>query len=426
MRHLIALLSIFTFLTSSTLHAQPPSYVPTDGLVGWWPFNGNANDESGNGNNGVVNGATLIADRFGNANGAYSFSQNNSNTININTGNTYSQGLTIAIWAKPQRNVIAQVESNVCPGSTSVPMANTNQNWLLQPYQFINPDLGVGGLSMGTNSIMSVDHGLNLLVPRLVYNTNNNDFMHVILIYDMDSTYLYVNGQKVRSRSIYCSSANKYYGPVITIGGVLYSSPFYGIVDDFGLWARPLQPCEIEALYNATVGSNVGISSTPVSLSGLSSSYTTADAPSTLVGSPSGGTFIGPGVTGNTFDPASAGVGTHSITYTWFDACGGFNTTGLCTTVEQGVGIGGSNMTTGGVLVYPNPNRGQFTVELELTGLVGMRIFDTRGALVHNEVFTASGSRTQRTLDLSAFAKGSYTLLVEHNGQRVSQAVVVE
>ena len=38
----------------------------------------------------------------------------------------------------------------------------------------------------------------------------------------------------------------------------------------------------------------------------------------------------------------------------------------------------------------------------------------------------ASDSRTQRTLDLSAFAKGSYTLLVEHDGQRVSQAVVVE
>ena len=27
--------------------AQVPSYVPVNGLVGWWPFNGNANDESG-------------------------------------------------------------------------------------------------------------------------------------------------------------------------------------------------------------------------------------------------------------------------------------------------------------------------------------------------------------------------------------------
>jgi hypothetical protein len=86
----------------------------------------------------------------------------------------------------------------------------------------------------------------------------------------------------------------------------------------------------------------------------------------------------------------------------------------------------GTNRPELDVRVFPNPNSGQFTVELELNGLVSMQVFDGRGALVHNEVFTASGSRTQRTLDLSAFAKGSYTLLVEHDGQRVSQTVVVE
>ena len=53
--------------------AQVPNYVPTDGLVGWWPFNGNANDESGNGHDGVVNGATLTEDRFGSANAAFDF-----------------------------------------------------------------------------------------------------------------------------------------------------------------------------------------------------------------------------------------------------------------------------------------------------------------------------------------------------------------
>jgi hypothetical protein len=58
---------------TANLMAQVPNYVPTNGLVGWWPFNGNANDESGNGNNGTVNGATLTTDRFGVANKAYSF-----------------------------------------------------------------------------------------------------------------------------------------------------------------------------------------------------------------------------------------------------------------------------------------------------------------------------------------------------------------
>lgn len=42
-------------------------------MVYHFPFDGNANDTSGNGNNGVVNNATLVADRHGTANSAYSF-----------------------------------------------------------------------------------------------------------------------------------------------------------------------------------------------------------------------------------------------------------------------------------------------------------------------------------------------------------------
>jgi hypothetical protein len=58
------------------LESTPPSPPPgfeTNGLVAYYPFNGNANDESTNGNNGTVYGATLTTDRFGKANSAYSF-----------------------------------------------------------------------------------------------------------------------------------------------------------------------------------------------------------------------------------------------------------------------------------------------------------------------------------------------------------------
>jgi hypothetical protein len=56
----------------SSLCSSLPSNLQT-GLVGYWPFCGNANDMSGNGNNGTVNGATLTKDRFGNINSAYDF-----------------------------------------------------------------------------------------------------------------------------------------------------------------------------------------------------------------------------------------------------------------------------------------------------------------------------------------------------------------
>ena len=58
---------------SLVAHAQVPDYVPTEGLVAWYPFNGNANDESGNGHHGEVQGAVLTTDRFGNESSAYEF-----------------------------------------------------------------------------------------------------------------------------------------------------------------------------------------------------------------------------------------------------------------------------------------------------------------------------------------------------------------
>ena len=48
-----------------------------EGLVAYYPFNGDANDKSGNGNDGTVFGAITTADRFGNENAAYEFDGTN-------------------------------------------------------------------------------------------------------------------------------------------------------------------------------------------------------------------------------------------------------------------------------------------------------------------------------------------------------------
>jgi hypothetical protein len=76
MRNVLGLLCLMVVATTITF-----SQIPTNGLVRYWPFNGNANDESGNGNNGTVNGATLIEDRFGNSNSAYRFGGVSSNIL---------------------------------------------------------------------------------------------------------------------------------------------------------------------------------------------------------------------------------------------------------------------------------------------------------------------------------------------------------
>src|ERR1017187_5394463 len=67
--HVAALFILGTWLA---VNGYSQSFL-TNGLVAYYPFNGNANDASGNGNNGTVYGATLTTDRFGISNSAYCF-----------------------------------------------------------------------------------------------------------------------------------------------------------------------------------------------------------------------------------------------------------------------------------------------------------------------------------------------------------------
>ena len=73
-----------------------------NGLVAYYPFNGNANDVSGNGNNPIFNNATLVSDYYGNPNGAYHFNGINNymeiaNSASLKPGNAIS----ICAWIKP-------------------------------------------------------------------------------------------------------------------------------------------------------------------------------------------------------------------------------------------------------------------------------------------------------------------------------------
>ena len=89
-----SLVFAMTVMSGGVAGANP---VITNGLVAAYPFNGNADDWSGNGNNGVVNGATLTADRFGNPNSAYSFDGVDDYIVSSTTFLPQASG-TIALW----------------------------------------------------------------------------------------------------------------------------------------------------------------------------------------------------------------------------------------------------------------------------------------------------------------------------------------
>src|SRR5579862_6202583 len=107
----------------------------TNGLVAYYPFNGNAHDQSGNGNDGTVYGASLTTDRFGFLTNAYLF--NGANDY-IQVGDTpvltMTNFLTISAWIKPgsssSANMIVSKEGQywlaTIDGALVCALANSN------------------------------------------------------------------------------------------------------------------------------------------------------------------------------------------------------------------------------------------------------------------------------------------------------------
>lgn len=87
----LALGFIFSFISSAQA-----------GLVAYYPFTGNANDESGNGNDGIVSGSVLVEDRFGNADSAYYFDGDDRITASnpFAPGYMRSDSFTVTAWIK--------------------------------------------------------------------------------------------------------------------------------------------------------------------------------------------------------------------------------------------------------------------------------------------------------------------------------------
>ena len=101
MRKLCLWVSLMVFGWSSGASALPVNNSITSGLVAAYEFSGNANDVSGNGNDGVVNGATPTADRFGNAGSAYSF-DGLDDYINLG-GQNFGTALSLSVWVNFER-----------------------------------------------------------------------------------------------------------------------------------------------------------------------------------------------------------------------------------------------------------------------------------------------------------------------------------
>lgn len=245
-----------------TAKAQP-NYVPTNGLVGWWPFNGNANDESGNGNNGIVNGATLTTDRFGVANKAFQFGNNKWIAIADNQSLRPSQ-ITLTSWVKMDG---APFTDNY--GNSSYPIFYKGQ------YEVYHYDAAFMKIKQNSGCGSYLGGGWIPWNPNYGLTYNYTTWHFIVGIFDGSNVKLYVDNVLIENypttiNSIdNCSNA----GEGFKIGRVhnLSTLFFNGKIDDLGIWNRALTACEIADLYNAQLGSS---NSTSTQNQSSCSSYT--------------------------------------------------------------------------------------------------------------------------------------------------------
>ena len=248
MKHFLYISTLFLGLTSF-VNAQIPSYVPSNGLIGWWPFNGNANDESGNGNHGTVNGATSSIDRFNSSGSAYHLDGNGDNIYISNSFfNNGSAGLSVSIWYKMDQL------SNPNNGNSSHILFNTSpHNGMSLSMNFLSNSKYALFLGNGTPAI---SWNTSIFNAQSNQNCAPNSWKHVLLVKSGVLYSLYIDGvldiNWTSNISILSYFYKMYFG---STDPSVSNEALIGSLDDIGIWNRALTACEIQDLYHAQLGS---------------------------------------------------------------------------------------------------------------------------------------------------------------------------
>jgi hypothetical protein len=228
-----ALFGIVTITAALALQIHAQSFL-TNGLVAYYPFNGNANDAVGT-NNGTVYGATLTTDRFGIPNSAYSF---NGTSAYIETVNplpdmqSASASCWISVAAYPANGSYVFMDGDTDGGHDFVVGLGGNTN--------------IGNIAFATKD--NIEIWGNLSQPL------TNTWFHVVAVADNNNNTnvlkLWLNGQLVAT-SPSLGNANVGYHSQLYIGcRAIYDDSFFnGAIDDVRLYNRALSDSEVQQLY---------------------------------------------------------------------------------------------------------------------------------------------------------------------------------
>jgi uncharacterized protein YjdB len=314
--------------------------IPTSGLVAWYPFNGNANDESGNGHNGVNNGAVLSVDRFGNTNSSFQFNGSNRYIeLGSSLGLSSANGLTLSAWFN-------------WAGSNGI----TDHQYIFQIGSNPNGSIVIKNDSTVVGNVVNCNCASD--IPVLSPGTSKSTWHHAVLTYDLalGTSKLFVDGVLMSTTTESMYSYFTINNNNSRIGNYHWGSHYFnGLIDDVALYNRALTPTEVTQLYNA--GSVAG------TITGSSTVCTGSTI--TLTDSTAGGTWSSSNTSvatvGSTGVVTGVTSGTATISYTVTNACGSGLATKVITvnpTPTAGTITGSSAVCAGSTITLSNATSG--------------------------------------------------------------------
>ena len=239
MRNLLALL---LFMPSLCL-AQLPEYVPTDGLVAWYPLDGNVTDESTLGLNGTMDGTTPGTNRFGEAGKALYFDGSASVTC---PSQNFPNGLTVSLWV--QESEITGVSGFVFKYDGDYGGADNVIERTFAVYRHGN-GLGYRYYATASETGVAYEDCPTQAVGSL-------DWVHLTAVFGLDGIQYYVNGLLDTEYTFNTIGGYHTSDVPITLGSGYPTAgdtnKLIGTLDDIGIWNRTLNPAEVMALYIGT------------------------------------------------------------------------------------------------------------------------------------------------------------------------------
>jgi hypothetical protein len=215
-------------------------------------------------------------------------------------------------------------------------------------------------------------------------------------ICDGDSAVLVASGSNVATVS--WTPSGSLSSPT---GNTVIATP--GVTTMYMAIANSTAGCADTTYHSLTVNPLPTVSYT----SSLDTMCTTDGAVTLTGGSPSGGMYSGPGVSGTMFTPAAAGLGSHTLMYSYADANGCTSAASANVVVDACVGITES-FDGGGVRVYPNPFTTVLTIERTDNTPATIYLFDIQGKMILTKPIF--GQKLE--LDLAGLPAGVYSLQV--------------